>query len=205
MSDRSSKPLGRPRGFDRGVALHQALHEFWRHGYQATSIASLTSAMNIQPPSLYAAFGDKSSLFRECVGLYRRIYENDVTEAFQEEPTARRAIERMLGVLAVQYTDPTHPPGCLIISATAAHGADAAEVAEELRQLREGFKAGLAARIAHDVGAGILPPKTDAKALAVSFAATIQGMSCQAQDGASREDLQAIARLAMAAWPTAQA
>ncbi len=43
-----------------------------RHGYEATSIASLTAAMGIRPPSLYAAFGDKRRLFEEVVERYRR-------------------------------------------------------------------------------------------------------------------------------------
>jgi AcrR family transcriptional regulator len=32
-------------------------------GYDATSVSDLTEAMGINPPSLYAAFGNKESLF----------------------------------------------------------------------------------------------------------------------------------------------
>src|SRR5438552_101336 len=62
------KPRGRPREFDREAALEQAIDVFWRHGYEATSVSDLTAAMNINPPSLYAAFGDKEKLFLEAVG-----------------------------------------------------------------------------------------------------------------------------------------
>lgn len=49
---------GRPRNFDRDAALDKAMNLFWRNGYEATSINDLTKAMEINPPSLYASFGN---------------------------------------------------------------------------------------------------------------------------------------------------
>ncbi|WP_369249881.1 TetR/AcrR family transcriptional regulator [Streptomyces sp. R41] len=200
-SARSGKTTGRPVAFDRDVALEAALKEFWRYGYDGTSIAMLTAAMDIRPPSLYGAFGDKRALFRECVRLYSEKYGAFVARALAEEPTAFRAVERLLRESAAMYTDRTHPPGCLIISATAAHGPGSAEVAEELRAGRMAFKQVLADRIAEDVRTGRLPADTDVAALATFCAATQQGMSRQAQDGAGRADLEGVAALAMRAWP----
>jgi AcrR family transcriptional regulator len=202
MTTRSARAPGRPRAFDRDAALEKALLEFWRHGYEATSIASLTAAMGIRPPSLYAAFGDKRALFGECVRRYQETHGAFVVRALAEEPTARQAIERMLYEVAADYTDPSHPPGCLIITATAAHGPECADVAENLRVMREATKQTIADRIAEDVRAGRLPADTDVTALATFYAATVQGMSRQAQDGATREDLERVAALAMRAWPT---
>lgn len=195
---------GRPRAFDRDAALEKALVEFWRHGYEATSVSALTAAMGIRPPSLYAAFGDKRTLFGECVRRYQERHGALVRRALAEEPTAERAIGRMLRDLAADYTDPSHPPGCLIITATASHGPESAEVAEELRAMRLATRRSIADRIAADVRAGLLPADTDVDGLAAFFAATMQGMSRQAQDGATRDDLERIADLAMRAWPSAE-
>ena len=85
----TQKPRGRPRSFDREAALEQALRTFWEHGYDGTSVADLTRAMGIGPPSLYAAFGDKRTLFEEVVESYVTRYGVFLRRALDEEPTAR--------------------------------------------------------------------------------------------------------------------
>ncbi|HEX2314642.1 MAG TPA: TetR/AcrR family transcriptional regulator [Thermomonospora sp.] len=194
--------MPRPRAFDRDAALDRAVTEFWRHGYEATSVASLTAAMGIRPPSLYAAFGDKRRLFDEAVARYQRTHGAFTARALAEEPTARRAVERVLREAAVEYSDPAHPPGCMVVSAATNCGPESAEVETSLRDLRERSKQAIVSRIREDVAAGRLPPGTDAEGLGAFYAATIQGMSRQAQDGATAKELLRIAELAMAAWPT---
>lgn len=192
---------GRPRGFDRDQALESALMEFWRHGYEATSIATLTKAMGINPPSLYAAFGDKRQLFSAAVERYAETHGDYGSRALGQT-TARGVIETMLRLAAAKYTDTTaHPPGCLVIDGATNTTEASQDVAAELRAYREATKQAIANRIAADVDAGTLPPKTDAPALATFYAAVIQGMSTQARDGASEQDLQRVVDIALAAWP----
>jgi AcrR family transcriptional regulator len=194
-----SKPRGRPRSFDRETALEKALLAFWEHGYEATSVSDLTRVMDIGAPSLYAAFGDKRSLFEEVVREYGTKYGFFTDRALAEEPTARAAVERMLREAAVEYTDPAHPYGCLVIHA--AINCTTPEVEESLRERRNANIAAFESRIRADIAAGELPPDTDAAALARHAGAMIQGMSQQARDGASRGELEALAEIAMAIWP----
>ncbi|MEV0635069.1 TetR/AcrR family transcriptional regulator [Streptomyces sp. NPDC050619] len=194
-----SKPRGRPRSFDRETALEKALLAFWQHGYEATSVSDLTRVMDIGAPSLYAAFGDKRSLFEEVVREYDAKYGSFGDRALAEEPTARAAVERTLREAAVEYTDPAHPYGCLVVHA--AINCTSAEVEESLRERRNATVAAFERRIRADVAAGLLPPGTDAAALARHTGAMIQGMSQQARDGASQGELEALAEIAMAIWP----
>ncbi|GAA3675621.1 TetR/AcrR family transcriptional regulator [Nonomuraea antimicrobica] len=193
--------MARQRAFDREAALESALLAFWRHGYEATSVAELTAAMGIRPPSLYAAFGDKQRLFEEAVRRYQATYGAFTARALAEEPTGRGAIERVLREAAHEYAGPAHPRGCLIITAAVNCGPESAEVEELLRGFRKEAKAALRRRIDDDVAAGRLAPGTDTAGLATFYASVIQGMSTQSRDGATESDLLRVAALAMSAWP----
>ncbi|MFJ4203736.1 TetR/AcrR family transcriptional regulator [Streptomyces sviceus] len=196
---RRARPRGRPRSFDRETALEKAILAFWEHGYEATSVSDLTRVMDIGAPSLYAAFGDKRSLFEEVVKEYGVRYGSFGDRALAEEPTARAAVERMLREAAVAYTAPGHPHGCLVIHA--ATNCSTPEVEESLRGRRNANIAAFESRIRADIAAGELPAGTDAAALARYTGAVIQGMSQQARDGASRQELEAVAEIALAIWP----
>ncbi len=174
---------------------------FWKCGYEPASIAALTEAMGIRPASLYAAFGDKRRLFSEAVARYQATYGAFTGAALAEEPTVRGGIERMLREIAVNYTDPSHPPGCLIISGAINHGPDATEVEDELRAIRLQWQAAIAERLREGVSNRELPADTDTDAFAEFIAAVVRGMSRSAQDGATAESLLAVADLAMRACP----
>ncbi|WP_079429712.1 TetR/AcrR family transcriptional regulator [Streptomyces katrae] len=190
---------GRPRSFDREAALDKAMLTFWEHGYEATSISDLTRTLGIGAPSLYAAFGDKRKLFDEVVVVYGSRYGDFAVDALREEPTAGAAIGRILREAAEIYTDPAHPPGCMVISAAA--NTTSREVAEALRERRLATLAMFESRIRADVASGLLPAGTDARALARYAGAVLQGMSQQSIDGATREELEAVAERALLAWP----
>ena len=62
--------MARPREFDEASALDAAMDCFWKDGYEATSVRDLAARMGITGASLYNAFGDKRSLFREVLQRY---------------------------------------------------------------------------------------------------------------------------------------
>ncbi|MCL6670497.1 TetR/AcrR family transcriptional regulator [Streptomyces panaciradicis] len=192
---------GRPRSFDREAALAQATRLFWEYGYEGTSIADLTRAMGISPPSLYAAFGDKRALFTEVVDRYGGTFGAFMGRALEEESDVRTGFARMLREAAVSYTDPLHPAGCLVITAATNYSAQTADVERDLRQRRVANVRDFEERLTRAEKAGSLPPGAEPRALAVYFAAVVQGMSQQARDGASAAELERVAELAMTAWP----
>ncbi len=93
--DVSAPARGRPREFDVDAALTAALKVFWQQGYDATSLTDLTEAMGVSRPSLYAAFGNKESLYRKALDLYEREKLAYVQRALAA-PTARGVAETLL-------------------------------------------------------------------------------------------------------------
>jgi AcrR family transcriptional regulator len=194
------KQTGRPRGFDREQALHRAVTIFWERGYDATSIADLTRDLGIAPPSLYAAFGDKRTLFIEAVDTYYSYFVKFLDEALEGAATAREAIEAVLNGVAEFYSDPTQPLGCLINSVSPPAGDPNTD--HHLRQLRRNVRDRLRQRIQRGADAHELPPDTNLDELADLYWNTILGMSIRSRDGATRPELERTAALVMKAWPS---
>ena len=196
----AKRKAGRPLGFDRDAALHQAMLLFWRHGYEATSVSDLVSAMAITPPSLYTAFGDKKQLFLEAVQLY---VSGPVTSAsiIEEAATAREAAMNLLKAAAVGFTGKATPAGCLLATSAISCSASAADVQKAVSEIRLDIEQRLRIRIASESRSGSSTMKVDAGTLASFVMALIQGLSTLARDGASQAKLLTVVDVAMQTWP----
>lgn len=196
------KPRGRPRSFDRDAALEKAMEVFWSKGYEATSISDLTEAMGINPPSLYAAFGDKERLFLAAVERYQE--DRGASCPYCDEPTARGAIERLLTYMAEELTASTHPKGCMVMMAAATATSASRELQATLARNRAESRARVRERIERGIRDGDVPAGTDAGALADFYGTILTGMSMQARDGATRKSLLATVERAMTLFPAVQ-
>lgn len=196
----AARRTGRPRSFDREVALNAAMYLFWEHGFESTSIADLTRAMGITPPSLYTAFGDKRGLFRAAVYHYLGGV-SPIIDNINSAATAREAAYELMRSAAVGGTGDHTPAGCLLASSIVSSSAEAADIRRELAAIRQKIETALKLRIERDIAEGTLPPNSDAEMLAGLVFAVVQGMSTLAKDGAGRRKLLRIVEGAMAAWP----
>lgn len=200
-NDPVKRARGRPRAFDKAHALKAALALFWRHGYEGTSVADLTQAMKINAPSLYAAFGSKEQLYREVLDLYSATHGAPVARALSAPGSTRNAVAEMLLAAARQFSRPALPKGCLVANGALRCAEENKVATKETAMLRRLGKDALRQRLARAVSDGELAPDTDTAALAAFYASVVQGMSVQAVDGATREQLLKLAGYALAAWP----
>ena len=200
----AAKRLGRPLSFDREKALDAAVLQFWRTGYETTSVAELIHAMGITAPSLYTAFGDKESLFLECVERYANPGAKSTPELIAETGSARQAALELLELSARWFTQSEAPSGCLVASAASSGSVNSQRVRAALKNIRDANQKALQKRAERDIREGHLPKTANAQALASMTMALIQGMSTLARDGAGQKVLLDVARTAMTAWPADQ-
>jgi AcrR family transcriptional regulator len=190
--------VGRPRAFDEEAALGRAAEVFWRHGYEGASLSALTSAMGINRPSLYAAFGNKEQLFQRAFARYHETQVAGVRAAL-DRPTAYAAVEAFLRSSADGLTTDDHPAGCLSIQGGLACSPDNTRISEILAAGRAATESALVERLSRAEEEGDLPDGVDARALARFVMALSEGHAVHAAAGATREDLQASVDVALRA------
>ena len=192
---------GRPRSFDLDQALDRALKVFWRKGYDGASLPDLTTAMGINRPSLYAAFGSKEQLFRKAMDRYAQGPAAYALRAL-DAPTARAVFERLLCGGIDMLTNPRNPRGCLAVQGALACGDATESVRKELIARRAMLVDALRNRFERDKAGGDLPSDSDPAVLARYAATVLHGLSIQATSGATRAQMQRVAEMALRAWPT---
>ncbi len=200
MRRKSAVTLGRPRNFDMDEALKRALEVFWRKGYEGATICDLTAAMGINPPSLYAAFGNKEGLFRKALDRYTEMHD-EVLRGALARPKAKDGIAALLSKTVDALTDKSTPPGCLLVQGIAGAGDHDQCIRDQLSARRAANEKTIRERLKRAKSEGELPASADPAALARFIATVTQGMAVQAAGGASRKELEAVATTAMRAWP----
>jgi AcrR family transcriptional regulator len=191
--------MGRPREFDVDQALDHALEVFWRNGYEGASVAELTHAMGISPPSLYAAFGNKEGLFRKVLDRYvaqRTRFWHDALKA----PTARGTVEHLLSGTVDFLSDECNPNGCLLVRGAMSCSEAADAIARDLTARRGEGEVMLRDRLEQGRANGELPPGLDPADYARYIMTVLEGMSVRAAGGAGREELSKVADMALRSW-----
>lgn len=107
--------MARPREFDADAVLEAAVHCFWAHGYEATSIKDLVESTGITAASLYNAHGDKRALFRAALDHY---VDTSIAERIRrcEALPPLEAINAFFqDILKRSLNDPEHK-GCMLVN-----------------------------------------------------------------------------------------
>src|SRR5277367_5081968 len=205
-SEESRRGRGRPAVFDRDVALREAMNLFWERGYEGTSFDDLIAAMGISASSFYNSFGSKKALYCEATRCYLD-WSGQWFSAILNDPSidTKTAFARLFEATAEDFTRGDHPLGCMISLAGTHCSPGMKNIREMMAEHRAFSEGAMAVRIRKGVANGDVPTDADCDMLAAYYSAVARGLAVQARDGASREKLADIGRLAMRAWPADEA
>jgi TetR/AcrR family transcriptional repressor for divergent bdcA len=169
--------------FDReaGVAIAQAM--FHEHGFDAVSLTDLVEAMDIKPPSFYAAYGSKAELFERAMLRYASENALPLDKLLAPDRDPGEALSALLVAAAKQYGKDTLLRGCMITEGLRADDEVARKMAESLAD--GGLKA------IRNYLEGIHPQ--NAQTLADYLSVTLRGLSAAACNGMPRKRLMDVA------------
>ncbi|MET9021250.1 TetR/AcrR family transcriptional regulator [Actinopolymorpha sp. NPDC004070] len=202
-----SRPPGRPRCFDPGTALDAAVEAFLARGYHATSLTDLTTATGLHRGSLYAAFGDKHSLFLAALRRHaeRSLAALDATITTAPSPLegVRRFVrdhaERVAGHLDGQSEGQSEKRGCLVANTTLELLPGDQEVAREIEAYQQRMAARVAQALDQARAAGELTAPGSTTALARYLFAVVEGMWQLGRTTSGAATLPDVAEVALAA------
>jgi AcrR family transcriptional regulator len=191
---------GRPRAYDAQVALKRATEAFWKTGYSGTSLDSIAAATGMNPPSLYAAFGNKHAIYLEALSRYWEFSLAATRDALAENrPLAESLTRAYEAALSIYFSGKGNARGCFVIgTAVTEAGEDAAvrdSVTAGLHKIDADFEARF--RLAREQGE--LPHDADPSALAILASATLHSIAIRARAGVRRAVLREMIRKAVKA------
>jgi TetR/AcrR family transcriptional repressor of nem operon len=175
---------------------------FWRDGYEATSIRNLAAEMGINAPSLYNAFGDKRSLFREVLRRYVECSTRARIARFETGLPPKQAVQAFLSEI-VERSLGDDRRGCLLVNSAleiAPHDQElGAEIAAHLGEIKAFFRRAIASAQAD----GSVPAGRDSVDLARMLLGVTLGVRVLARSNPRRDLLEGVVRpaLGLLDWP----
>jgi AcrR family transcriptional regulator len=195
MQITEKKPRGRPLKFEQNAVLEMALEQFWAHGFEGTSISDLTSAMGVHRPSLYAAFGNKAALFKSCVTHYLSTELNFIEETLKTAPlliAIDALLEREIALIE-------NGRGCFLVQGAISCREENNEIKALLNDHRKTLEGKLRRRVQMAQMKNEVASTDSPAAIAKYLASIYQGLSIQASGGATKRELQEVAKIALRA------
>ena len=182
----SSRPRGRPRRFDPDQAVATAQRLFHARGYDAVSVADVTDALGINPPSLYAAFGNKAGLYARILDRYAGTDAIPLSDLLKPDRPVAESVAAVLQEAARRYAADPAAAGCLVLEGTRCNDPEAREAARAANLAAEDvIRRYIAAR-----------HPEEAERLMDFVSTTMAGLSAKARNGHGLDRLLATARLA---------
>jgi AcrR family transcriptional regulator len=167
---------------------------FWDAGYSAASLDELAAAMEMNRPSVYAAFGDKESLYLKSLADYRDAGAAGLRAALDPKcPLAEGLREAYRSALSVYCGDPDAPRGCLLIGTAAVESVRNPRVREVMSEALDLFNAILEERFRLAKKSGEIDAAADPAMLAKLAASIMYALAVRARAGEPRAALEALA------------
>ena len=186
MTTKVVSQRGRPRKFDLDEALAAAQRLFHEKGYDAVSLADLTKALGINPPSFYTAFGSKAALYARVLDRYAATGAIPLKQILETgRPLADTLAEVLVQAARYYATDPT-ATGCMVLEGTRCDDPQARGAATGFHRAAQEF--------IRNTIAQRYPQEADQ--VADFVCTTMAGLSASARHGQSLERLVSTARLA---------
>ena len=109
--------MARPVEFNEHKVLTKAMEQFWKEGYEASSVQKLLDCTEINRGTLYNSFGDKSTFFKSCIDQYNQIVDKQIAASLRNEKlTDWDAIDAYFDETVLKLSNKHRSMGCILVN-----------------------------------------------------------------------------------------
>ena len=109
--------MARPVEFNEHKVLTKAMEQFWKEGYEASSVQKLLDCTEINRGTLYNSFGDKSTFFKSCIDQYNQIVDKQIAASLRNEKlTGWDAIDAYFDETVLKLSNKHRGMGCILVN-----------------------------------------------------------------------------------------
>ncbi len=186
---------GRPRRYDPDIALQNALDLFWQNGFAATSLDNLAQATSMNRPSLYAAFGNKKSLYMKAFEHFERKLKEKLVEINQSRQPLMDDMKDFFDLFIDTYTK--DQLGCFVINTATVEAANDTDIRDKLATIISDSDSKVEMRLQKALENNELKKGSNPAVLAKILCAILNSLSIRARAGTSPKELRKFAHDAL--------
>lgn len=185
--------MARPVEFDENKVLNNAMEQFWREGYEASSVQKLLDCTGINRGTLYNSFGDKDTFFKSCVDQYNKIVDKQIASSLKNEKlSAWDAINAYFDEAVLNLSNKHRSMGCLLVNSLCESINYDKDMKKVVRGSLATIRKSIVARLKEAQSKGKLK-----KGVSVEFAAevlmnTLHGVRVNSRDGKNTRQLKEL-------------
>ncbi len=192
--------MARPVEFQYEVVMERATEQFWREGFEASSVQKLLDATDINRGTLYNSFGDKDTFFKSCVDRYNGKLKAVIDATLGDKALkADKAIANFFDAAVVNAPAKQRVLGCLLVNSVCESIVWNTEIQKRLKDSLNNIRKPLAARTRELEKGKQLAKGLNADSAADVLMTLYAGLNVQARIGKTPKQLGDLAALSLAA------
>ena len=185
--------MARPVEFDENKVLTNAMEQFWREGYEASSVQKLLDCTGINRGTLYNSFGDKDTFFKSCIDQYSKIIDQQIESSLKNlKLNPWDAINAYFEEGVLNISNRHRSMGCLLVNSLCESINYDKDMKKVVRGSLSSIRKAIVARLKEAQSKGKLR-----KGVTVEFAAdvlmnTLHGVRVNSRDGKNSKQLKEL-------------
>lgn len=191
--------MARPVEFEYDVVLRKAMEQFWREGFEASSVQKLLDATDINRGTLYNSFGDKDTFFKSCLEMYNANLKETIDATLgNADLKPQQALEAFFDATLISVSNKQRSLGCLLVNSVCESINWDKDTQKLLRSSLTVIRKGLLSQTRALEKAGKLKKGLKAEAAADILMSSLNGLRVDARNGKGPKALKDVADFTIA-------